>query len=197
MIGSLIWTQGFDPLGRDLLSNLRDGLDIEQLVRVIGLQAVQPTSPYSVNARDMAQFLTVSKKDLVGNYDFEALDGTLPSEKGVTSSMLQELLIGILTNPQAAAILGLDARALMTEIAELNDIRNPERFFLQPTQQQAMLGIAAQAQNPEMQQNIAGPAMSAGVTSQTAGLPQAPQAPLDLASLVGGPVQLPALPLTV
>jgi len=194
MIGSLLWAQGFEPLGRDLLSNLRDGLDVEQLVRVIGLQAVQPTSPYSVNQRDMAQFLPVSKKDLVGNYDFEALDGTLPSEKGVTSAMLQELLVGILTNPQAAAILGLDARALMTEIAELNDIRNPERFFLQPTQQQAMLGIAAQANNPQTQQMIAAPAVSAGVTSQTA---QLPQGPMDLAALVGGPVQLPALPLTV
>lgn len=184
MYASLIWVQSLQPLGEDMLSNLRDGLDVEQMVRVLGMQTLQPQSPYAVNARDMQQFLGVTKSDLVGNYDFEMLDGTLPSEKGYTASQLQEILVAILTNPQAAAVLGLDARALMTEIAELQDIRNPERFFMQPAQQQAIMAAAQQVNKPEM----ALPAGSAQITSATAGQPQ------NAADLMGG-AALPQLQL--
>lgn len=186
MFMSLVWTQGLQPLGRDMLSNLRDGLDVSQIVKVTGLQTLQPTSPYAVGAQDFVQFLGVTKADLVGNYDFVILDGTLPSEKGRVASMLQELLMGVLTNPQAAAILGLDAKALLTEIAELNDIRNPERFFLQPPQQQAIMAAAAQSGRPE----IADGAGSAAITAGNAGLPATPPTPLGLPSgldsLMGG-----------
>lgn len=170
MYASLIWTQGIQPLGEDCLSNLRDGLDVAQIVRIIGVQALSPLSPYAVNVQDIQNFSGITKTDLIGNYDFQTLDGTSPSEKFDVADTLQEVLIQLLTNPQAAAILGLDARALLSEIAELKNVRNPERFFLQPTQQAALMQAAQQAQNPALAQ-VAG---SAGIVSQTAGMPQNP-----------------------
>lgn len=180
MFAVLIWVQQIAPLGEDMLSNLRDGLDEEQLVKVMGIQSEQPMSQYAVSSRDFQQFLGVTKADLIGNYDFEMLDGTSSTEKGEIAQMLQELLVGLMSNPNAAAMLGLDPRALLTEIAELNGIRNPERFFLQPTQQQQMVQQAQQMNGPS--------ATQAG--TQSAPMPS--QSP-DISQLIGNPAQLPGL----
>jgi hypothetical protein len=121
----------------------------------------------------------VDKSQLVGNYDFTTLDGTLPTEKSQTASMLQELLTAILSNPNAAAILGLDPKALLTEISELNGIRNPERFFLGAVQQQAMLAMSQQAQqsgqSTPLTQGAGAAAASAAATNQQASLPINPE----------------------
>ena len=178
MYASLIWTQAIQPLGEKMLSNLRDGLDVEQMVRVMGLQLAQPQSPYAVGLKDASQFLGVTKADLIGNYDFEVQDGTLPTEKTQTAQLLQEILIQILSNPQAAAVLGLDAKALMTEIAELNNVRNPERFFLQPPVQGALMQAAQQTGQPQLGQ----PAGSAALTDST------------IPAMQGAPTAAPALP---
>ena len=183
MYASLIWGQALQPLGEDLLSNLRDGLDVEQIVRVTGLQSLQPQSPYAPNQADIQQFLGVTKADLVGNYDFTTLDGTLPTEKFGLASILQDLLGILLSNPQAAAILGIDPRALLMEIAELNQIRNPERFLLQPQQQQLMMQNSAMMNGP-VGQIAGGAAQSAGMTQAAAGMPQNV---IDIAKLIGSP----------
>lgn len=202
MWASLIWVQGVQSLGEDCLSNLRDGLDESQLVKVMGLQTVAPISPYAVGQNDFVQFLQVDKSQLIGNYDFKTLDGTLPTEKSQVANMLQELLTACLTNPQAAAILGLDPKALLTEIAELNSIRNPERFFLGAVQQQAMMEMATQAQAngsaTPLTQTAGAAAASAAATSQQAALPLQPElqgtpppAPTAQPSFTAG---LPSLP---
>lgn len=128
MSAMLHWTNAIEPLGRKLLSNLRDGLDEETFVKVLGLQTTNPINPYQVSMKDMGSFIGVTKDDLVGNYDFEMLEGTLPSDKSAIASMLQDLLSGLMANPEAAAVLGLNPQSMMQEIGELRGIRNPERF---------------------------------------------------------------------
>lgn len=170
MTAQLIHWQLFRPLGEDMLSNLRDGLDEEQIVRVMGMQVAQPTSPYAVNMSNVQQFLGVTKSDLVGNYDFKQLDTTMATEKGDLAHQLQELVTICLSNPQAMIMLGIDIKALITELAELMNLRNPERFFMQPEQQQAMMMAAQQTMqiNPALSQTAAGTAGSAAMTQQTA-----------------------------
>lgn len=181
MYVSLIWAQAFKPLGADMLSNLRDGLDEPQIVKLIGQQVQQPLSPYAVGPYDTNNFLSQSvsatKADLIGNYDFKVLEGTLPSEKLEIADQLQQLLEALISNPQAAMILGLDAKSLLQEIAELRNIRNPEKFNLQAAQYMQMMQASQQANasgNPQLGQQLALPAASAASTQATAGQPQSP-----------------------
>jgi hypothetical protein len=186
MQAGLVHAQSFGPLGEDLLSNLRDGLDEEQLIRVLGLQTIQPTTPYAVNANDFKQFLMISKADLVGTYDFDILDNTMSSEKGYFAQSLQEILMVLISNPQAAAIFGFDAKAIMQEIAELRGIRNPERFNLAPVQQSQMMQASQLTQDPNAQQGLVAPAASAALTNQGAGLPMSGAGGLpDISQLIG------------
>lgn len=123
MIAQLIFKTGLLPLGRKMISNLRDGLDQETYVRVIGDTADVAT---------FTEFKKVSKGDLVGDYDFEVFDGTLPSERGAIAQGLQELLVALLTNPQAIILLGFDPQLIAREVLELRNVRHPERFLATP-----------------------------------------------------------------
>lgn len=166
--------QAIRPMGRDLLSNLRDGLDEDQIVRVMGLQVMQPQSPYAPGPQDVAQFLTVNKSHLVGNYDFLPLDTTQPSQKQDRAQILQDLLMQCVQNPQALVMFGIDVNAILQETLTLLGIRNPERFKLQATQQQALMQAAQMllaAGNPAGQIGM-GASGSAQMQTQTAALPQ-------------------------
>ncbi len=77
------------------------------------------------------QFIKVSKEDLVGHYDFEVWDGTLPSDRAQIASSLDELLQQIMANPQIAMSFGIDAKKLLEEMLLLRGVKNPERFNLQ------------------------------------------------------------------
>jgi hypothetical protein len=148
MIASLVHEGALKPLAVQMLSNLRDGLDEETVVRVVGLDRA---------AESGAEFVKASKGDLVGSYDFEVFDGTLPSEKGVTAQALQEVLGALMSNPSAAIALQIDPRAMLLEMLELRGVRNPERFTLlsPPPQQVAQPGEVANGQ-PNGDQGIAG-----------------------------------------
>lgn len=177
MIGSLVWAQALAPAGADWLENLRSGLDAPQLVKIVGAQLNSPTNPYAPGPNDVAQFLKITRDDLAGMYDFVPLDGVLASEKVQVANSLQEVLVGVLTNPQAAAVLGLDPRALLTEIATLLGIRNPERFFLNAQGQQFLMQQLMLAQMPSQ------PAVpSAGASGTPPGVIQPPAAPIATAA---------------
>ncbi len=128
-VALLIYKSALEPMARKMVSNLRDGLDEEQYVKVVGGFADPQT---------MSQFLKVDKAALAGDYDFEVYDGTLPSERGNQAEALKELVLGILQEPQLIPLLGYDVRALLKEILELKGIRNPERFYLTQLQQQQL-----------------------------------------------------------
>lgn len=151
-----IWDMGEVPMGQRMLSNLRQGLDIDQFVRIYGEtrtmvdnQASAMTDPMGSNA--VARFLPVSKKDLIGRYDFQVFDGTLPSQRGATAMQLRELLMAMAANPQSIPILGFDPQLVLTEILELSDVRNVNRLRLTPARLQQLMLMAqppAQPTNP-------------------------------------------------
>jgi hypothetical protein len=130
----MLFRQTLEPLARKMLSNLQQGLDVETFVRVIGENA---------NPADYAQFTKVTKDDLVGDYDFEVFDGTLPMERAEQAAALQEFLQAMFMNPQIVPVLGYDIRKLVAEWLELRGIRNPKRFEID---QLRMQELAAQMQ---------------------------------------------------
>ncbi len=122
MTGILIFRMCLEPMGRKMLSNLRDGLDEETMVKVVGLN----------NAlKGGTEFQPVTKKDLVGSYDFDVFDGTLPSEKAAMAQPFEELMKAFAGSPESAVALGIDPHAILVEWMELRGVRNPERFMLQ------------------------------------------------------------------
>jgi hypothetical protein len=120
-------------MGEDMLANHRAFLDVEQLVKVMGVS--------SLNSMDTLQgmytFLNVTKEDLQGEYDFIMYDGTLPSEKQQNAVALQELFNTLASNPELAQVWGYTPEALHTlymEILKLRGISDAIRYRLSAQQ---------------------------------------------------------------
>ena len=133
LTATLIFRTAIEPMARQMNSNHRQGLDEETFVKVLG----------QVNdANDYGAFKGITKKDLIGSYDFEVFDSTIPSERSLQANQLQELLVAIMQNPMLIPMLGYDPRLLLKEILELRGIRNPERFKVPELRQQELLNMA-------------------------------------------------------
>lgn len=137
-----LWQGALLPLGRKLLCNLQQGLDVDQLVSVVGVQKVL-ADPQAV-----AAFIPVNKSMLVGNYDFLVFDATLPSQRMAIAAALAQAGDVLMKNPSAVLALGIDPKLIFMEWLELMGVKNAERFQL--TQQRlgelvAMAGLAGNA----------------------------------------------------
>lgn len=146
-----IWEGCILPLGRKMLSNLRQGLDDEQLVRIIGVQRFiensQPdqNSPYS--PPPVRAFLPVDKSQLVGAYDFLVFEGTLPSQRMAVAASILQLGEMLIKNPAVVLALGIDPQLLVYEWLELQGVRNAERFRLTPQRLGQLMQMAQLAGN--------------------------------------------------
>lgn len=119
MVSRLIWDGGLAPLGQKMLSNLREGVDTETYVRTIGDMA---------NMQAYNGFVKVNKAALIGNYDFEMYDGTLPSDRDDMAQVLQEVLVAIIQNPEGVQLFNLNPSKVLREIATLKGIKHINRF---------------------------------------------------------------------
>ena len=131
MILQVVWKSCLAPMGKQMISNLQDGLDEETLVRVEG-SAADPA--------DFQAFKGITQADIIGNFDFRLFDGTLPSEKIAQSTALQELSALMLAQPALIQLLGYDIRAIIDETLTLRGIKRLERFRLQQSTQTADAG---------------------------------------------------------
>lgn len=123
-IALVVWETMFVPLGEKLVANHQKNLVIEEFARVLDLD---------VNASETAQAFTEFQQERT---DFQPFDGTAPSEKGYIAQAMQELLLGLMSNPQTAMLLQVEPfRSMVKEIADLRGIRSPERFLPPPQQQ--------------------------------------------------------------
>lgn len=167
---SIIFESALAPMAKQMLSNLRDGLDEPTYVRIMGMKG-----------QSTPEFIQVSKEDLVGHYGFEVFDGTLPSERYISAQALEEFLMPMLQNPQVAMLLGLDLKKMVFEILMLRGIKNPERFLMDPALQQQQMQLAQQQAATQNGQPNAAPAINgqpadgaptpAGVGDTLAGVP--------------------------
>lgn len=141
LVAHAIWECALLPLGKHMLSNIRDGMTAQQLVRVVG------QSTAAENQQGVPQLLMADKTMLVGSYDFMVFDGTLPSQRGQTAAVLQDLLIQLLQHPELAFLFGVDPRPLLFEILTLRGIRNLSQYKLTPESAQQLIALAGFARN--------------------------------------------------
>lgn len=146
MYCSVIFISGLEPLGRQMLSNLRDGLTVETFVRMFGSAATM---------EGFQQFKKITKADLVGDYDFAFFDGTLPSEKNYMADVLSEFLLALFKSPEAIMLTGLDPKLMTYEVMRLKGIRYPERFSIQnnPALMQQLMMQQQLQQQQQLNQN--------------------------------------------
>lgn len=129
--GYMIWESGIAPLGKMMLSNLRQSLSFESYARAIGGR------PEEQQARFEA-FQGTPEEVICGD-DYFIFDSTLQSEKGFMAQSLQDLLAVILqSDPVAAAKLAqnIDPAKIVDEIQYLRGAGNVKRFRYTPEEAQ-------------------------------------------------------------
>lgn len=185
----LLWSTALKPLGEMLLSNLRNGVDEETYVRVIGPEVLTDLQAYN-------GFIMADKSKLAGNYDFEIFDGTLPSEKDYLADTLLEWLQALIANPESIPMLGWDPQKLSYEVAVLKGVRNPEQFMLDQLQIQKLVQLQqlmANPQGPGANYNNEGTGLSAQVETAAASGGAPNPAGIQANPMGGGPPQ-PTIP---
>ena len=163
LILACIWESSEAPQGKQMISNARQGLTEETLVRVYGQQNMaedpglaaalvpslapeplaQPGQPSGIY-----QMQAVTKEALIGSYDFDFFNGTLPSTRQAQANVLIEFLQTAMKDPKMLVALGLDPQPMVYEALELLGIRNVQRFKLTPQRLQQYLAMAGLAGNP-------------------------------------------------
>jgi hypothetical protein len=122
MHAQLIWETSLGRLGRLMVSNLRQSLSVESFQQIVGEDPM-------VQAR-----YTVFKgtpEEVIGGNDYFTFDSTLQSERSFIAQSLQELLVAVINNPEAAQMLDIDPRTMLSEIQFLRGAGNVSRFSLQ------------------------------------------------------------------
>lgn len=159
-IFACVWESALAPMGRKMLSNLRQGLDEPTLVKVYGTintaQNVQsanalfqqvPPQPQP-GQPPQAQMRPVTKADIVGSYDFDFFNGTLPSQRAATANILMEYLQTAMKDPRVTMVTQLDPQLMLYEALELLGIHNVKRFQLTPQRLQQLMLMAQPPGNP-------------------------------------------------
>lgn len=183
----LIYDGCLKPLGKDLLSNLRDGLDEDIFVTVSGTEFPDWQAFDHFVMKDGRTKVKINRTNIAGNFDFKVFEGILPSDKFAQAETLENTLLALMKNPQGLPILtqvlGYDPKKLFTEVLELRGIKHPQRFKIDEVRLME-LQQAAQAQ----QQLENGPPNPAGASQPLPGTvnPGAvPAAPGSFEALIG------------
>jgi hypothetical protein len=119
--GQLIWETSLGRLGRLMVSNLRQSLSIESFEMVVGQDPMLQMRYEAFKG---------TPQEVIGGGDYFVFDSTLQSERSFIAQSLQELLVAVIQNPQAAQMLDLDPRSMMNEIQFLRGAGNVSRFSL-------------------------------------------------------------------
>lgn len=140
--GFLIWETALAPLGKMLLSNLRQSLTFDPFARLVGGVPEEQQARYTV--------FQGTPEEIICGDDYFTFDSTLQSEKGFMAQSLQDLLSIILQSaPVAAAQVAqnINPSRIVDEIQYLRGAGNIKRFQYTPEEQAAI----AQQQERAMQ----------------------------------------------
>lgn len=125
MLAQLIWLQGLEPLGKQVVSNTRQGRTKEVYDMIVGATAAE--FPFE-------RVILADPKKIAGGYDFMPYDATLPSDRGFQASIFQELMTTLIQNPNTLQLLNINPVKLLNHIAELYGIKNIKDYQLVPDQ---------------------------------------------------------------
>jgi len=126
---TVFWEQLLAPLGRKMNLNLRQNVSFETFKKVVGESSPTP----GVTLEELfALYQPSDVSMLIGNEDFFIFDNVGQTEKGFLAQSLQELVIALMSNPQAAMMTDYNITKLIDEIQYLRGIRNVARFKNNP-----------------------------------------------------------------
>ncbi|NJM09622.1 MAG: hypothetical protein HC883_01590 [Bdellovibrionaceae bacterium] len=108
---------GFGPLGIAALQNTQQYMDGEQVVKIVG-----DIPPNGVD------IMRVNPEDIMGFYDFVAVDGTLPVDRYAQANLWREMLAMMGSIPQVAQ--QYDIGGVFAWIAQLAGLKNVKQFKL-------------------------------------------------------------------
>jgi hypothetical protein len=122
-------TIGFGPLTQKLVQRTQSNYDISRQYRIVG-----DLAQYAPN------FAMVTPDDILGFYDYEPVDGTLPVDRFAQANLWQMLLGQIASQPQI--MMQYDIAKIFGWVATLAGIKNIAQFRVVPDQQ-ALMGAQA------------------------------------------------------
>jgi hypothetical protein len=109
---------GFGPLAQIALMNTQQYMDEEQTVRIVG----------DIPANGMLT-MPVSPEDILGQYDFVPVDGTMPIDKYALANLWREMLAGMRQMPEIG--MQYDMAGIFAWVAQLAGLKNIKQFRLQ------------------------------------------------------------------
>lgn len=122
LIAETIWHSGLAPWGKRMLINCRQWMDADTYFKIVG------ESEETFDTFEM--FHKENWWELVGSEDFFVFDSTSQSEKNLIAQSLQELALGLASNPEVLMMSGMDLVAMIEEVQALRGVKNLDRFKL-------------------------------------------------------------------
>lgn len=99
-----LWDSAFAPLGRQFIANNRQEMDFETFSRIVGMGPHGPSK--SITTEELYAAFHADPITIATAEDFFVFDATQPSERAFLAQSLQEILITVMSNPEAAMVLG-------------------------------------------------------------------------------------------
>lgn len=146
-------TIGFAPFTQKLVQRTQQFYDVERQFRIVGDQA-----QFSPN------FAMVTPADILGFYDYEPVDGTLPVDRFAQANLWQMLMGQIKDVPQV--MMQYDIAKIFAWVASLAGIKNMAQFRLMPdqaVQQQVAAGNVVPIQTAMKEANLNEPGQVPGM----------------------------------
>jgi len=144
-----IWFTALAPLAEDLIANHQAFLDVEQLIKLVGeVNSMDPMAQAGISS-----FVSVTREDIQGKFNFAVYDGTLPSDRQRNAASLMELLEIIFKSPQMLQSMDMDEISiglLIKEILKLKGVKNLERFSRSARQTQQPIPSGGQGTSEQM-----------------------------------------------
>lgn len=128
ILGS-IWDCSFVPLGRQLIANNRQDMDLETFQSIVGDNPVpelinqQTGMPWMVE--EIFELFQGDPVKIATDENFFVFDNTLPAEKAYLAQSLQEIFMEMLQNPAIAQVMGygpVQFRQLFEDIYTLRGV---------------------------------------------------------------------------
>lgn len=117
------WSMCLAPLGQKLLTNLRQGLTAEMIIRYAGQEYAEKP--------EVVQAFMSTPEELLCSCDLFAYEGTLESEKNYLAQQLMELLKEVIAlGPSGLLSLELSPKLLIEKIYELLGVGSLSNFSL-------------------------------------------------------------------
>lgn len=148
---SSIWETAFAPLGRQLIANNRQEMDLETFMRVLGPQpgdmGTMP-DPLHLDTMTLFQMFQADPVTIATDEQFFVFDGSMPSEKAFLSQTLQELFLAIAANPVIMQVMGYGPAQLKFLLEEIYELRGVPAPVLPPPAPAAQPGMPGSAPQP-------------------------------------------------